>query len=214
MRGKLQVNGVRAGDRRIIPAHAGQTGTYRPDLAVHSDHPRTCGANKPAGELGGLVRGSSPHMRGKRVPFPAGGLSHRIIPAHAGQTPPGGLTHDVHADHPRTCGANASVVVTFHVSSGSSPHMRGKHTHLRAGQQRGRIIPAHAGQTRAYPQRPSRHADHPRTCGANFLGLRVVCVRCGSSPHMRGKHAFEQAGKVGIRIIPAHAGQTSGTTTS
>ena len=91
---------------------------------------------------------------------------------------------------------------------GSSPRMRGK---LAAGARRRgrrRIIPAHAGQTPAEPWKKPARSDHPRACGANSDTQRGRDVVAGSSPRMRGKQARPLPGKVAVRIIPAHAGQT------
>ena len=71
----------------------------------------------------------------------------RIIPAHAGQTRESTCVGYESTDHPRACGANAQDAAWLHGRSGSSPRMRGKRLHDRCHRQRGRIIPAHAGQT-------------------------------------------------------------------
>ena len=86
--------------------------------------------------------------------------------------------------------------------------MRGKRTAKHQDCDAGRIIPAHAGQTRRSAELRVRTSDHPRACGANRFvsdGLKYVP---GSSPRMRGKHVLEQLREVAGRIIPAHAGQT------
>ena len=65
MRGKLGDIGGVAAERRIIPAHAGQT-RPRPRTPVSpTDHPRACGANRPVAEEYRGDSGSSPRMRGK-----------------------------------------------------------------------------------------------------------------------------------------------------
>ena len=47
MRGKLWAGMAAGRPGRIIPAHAGQTGTYSTWLSLEPDHPRACGANLP-----------------------------------------------------------------------------------------------------------------------------------------------------------------------
>ncbi len=91
---------------------------------------------------------------------------------------------------------------------GSSPRMRGKprwasKTSLIPG-----IIPAHAGQTDLRGRDFRVKQDHPRACGANCGTPHSKSMYCGSSPRMRGKHEFEIRYAEGLRIIPAHAGQT------
>ena len=87
--------------------------------------------------------------------------------------------------------------------------MRGKQT-LRDGQAIGvRIIPAHAGQTLAYYKPLQLPSDHPRACGANSALRPSNILQSGSSPRMRGKPRLCTAAISALRIIPAHAGQTS-----
>ncbi len=127
MRGKPMPEFVYKGAFRIIPAHAGQTCWPARNPPSIADHPRACGANGYPPRPRWSVSGSSPRMRGKRasalMPYKRG----RIIPAHAGQTPTGQTPRNTATDHPRACGANLQVVYPFHLGSGSSPRMRGKH---------------------------------------------------------------------------------------
>ena len=91
---------------------------------------------------------------------------------------------------------------------GSSPRMRGK-PHQRVMPPAGRrIIPAHAGQTRALARPDQRRTDHPRACGANSSGAFSMIRLIGSSPRMRGKRVGSVPVGILARIIPAHAGQT------
>ena len=111
-------------------------------------------------------------------------------------------------DHPRACGANVHTAYQLRFPAGSSPRMRGKRLHDRCHRQRGRIIPAHAGQTPSPAPPCCCSADHPRACGANHNRVVVLPDSAGSSPRMRGKPYFHQEAEDGRRIIPAHAGQT------
>ena len=193
---------------RIIPAHAGQTNRSRTRRPSNPDHPRACGANSAYKPGVFEYLGSSPRMRGK----PPGGCNgvrvFRIIPAHAGQTPPPLFSRGGGADHPRACGAN--LVLSFIIISvgGSSPRMRGKHIRTVENAVKVRIIPAHAGQTGLLAQWLERHSDHPRACGANVSVVWVDLSVCGSSPRMRGKLGGGAGLRTRVRIIPAHAGQT------
>ncbi len=112
------------------------------------------------------------------------------------------------ADHPRTCGANHLGILIRLRRYGSSPHMRGKQDEQDAVGAGVRIIPAHAGQTGNGRGASRRPADHPRTCGANVVGVVVAMGCSGSSPHMRGKRTWRLLRQTLFRIIPAHAGQT------
>ena len=167
MRGKLGFGFDSFRQRRIIPAHAGQTSRTPTPTPTVSDHPRACGANAAAGRIRTLRRGSSPRMRGKphqRVMPPAG---RRIIPAHAGQTRALARPDQRRTDHPRACGANSSGAFSMIRLIGSSPRMRGKRVGSVPVGILARIIPAHAGQTQSHQRNGKEDADHPRACGAN-----------------------------------------------
>ncbi len=86
--------------------------------------------------------------------------------------------------------------------------MRGKHTAEPEDGGRGRIIPAHAGQTTILTHQNTGITDHPRACGANNEYLLPELNRRGSSPRMRGKRRRALTRPTTLRIIPAHAGQT------
>ena len=87
--------------------------------------------------------------------------------------------------------------------------MRGKHRQGRREAFQGRIIPAHAGQTECGTRARGRRTDHPRACGANLSGDGSDTLGDGSSPRMRGKRCHILHGGWYMRIIPAHAGQTT-----
>ena len=173
-----------------------------------TDHPRACG------ELGSCPvhppnnSGSSPRMRGTLLRGRRRPDDLRIIPAHAGNSPRiparkrlasdhpracGELGADTPAtcpwsDHPRACGELEHVEEQLSRVAGSSPRMRG--TRPRAGRVRfrGRIIPAHAGNSPTDSPCGAWTADHPRACG-ELSGYAVYVVDDdGSSPRMRGTH--------------------------
>ena len=54
--------------------------------------------------------------------------------------------------------------------------------------------------------------DHPRACGANSFTPAFNWPSTGSSPRMRGKLICRFCRRCRMRIIPAHAGQTTRTT--
>ncbi|RYP99498.1 hypothetical protein PG22506_1225 [Bifidobacterium pseudolongum subsp. globosum] len=148
MRGKRRAGRAVTSHRRIIPAHAGQTGRLESKHFQVADHPRACGANcrSDIPPHGGI--GSSPRMRGKLFFDTALFSLVRIIPAHAGQTIRLLLLRVYRSDHPRACGANAAHCGKPAFGYGSSPRMRGKRAQQAGEYVRHRIIPAHAGQTR------------------------------------------------------------------
>ena len=91
--------------------------------------------------------GSSPRVRGKRIPIRQRHKPTRIIPARAGQTVRGSVSQSYRADHPRACGANSRLIGSSSARAGSSPRVRGKLYAHDADELAIRIIPARAGQT-------------------------------------------------------------------
>ena len=209
MRGKRQVQKHNEFRGRIIPAHAGQTSASSASSSPTTDHPRACGANQGQRHPSRRLPGSSPRMRGKLLGQLANRIHRRIIPAHAGQTRRCVVTQDFSADHPRACGANSVGVGVAPVELGSSPRMRGKLPVIHRDETNDRIIPAHAGQTPSLEMPQYMTSDHPRACGANPTDSQPSSRLAGSSPRMRGKQLPIAKMLAHVRIIPAHAGQTT-----
>ena len=193
---------------RIIPAHAGNSDAVVRTVRRWSDHPRACGELHRTRPGIQPPRGSSPRMRG---------------------TPgPSSLIFSGHTDHPRACGELPIARPGERAGLGSSPRMRG--TRALAKSEFGiiRIIPAHAGNSPATSQTPGACSDHPRACGELACQIRIwdrpggssrACGelqhgilqpldRVGSSPRMRGTRSRIDSHGLGLRIIPAHAGNS------
>ena len=75
----------------IIPALAGNTVMVFPFVCPRPDHPRSRGEYHIEAHSEDDQYGSSPLSRGIRTQHPRGLRLRRIIPALAGNTPPGGL---------------------------------------------------------------------------------------------------------------------------
>ena len=86
MRGSLWCQRLAGPAAGIIPAHAGLTYQMKALEHTRRDHPRACGAHRPAPERRRAARGSSPRMRGSLCPAEGQALLIGIIPAHAGLT--------------------------------------------------------------------------------------------------------------------------------
>ena len=70
------------------------------------------------------------------------------------------------------------------------------------------IIPAYAGNTCSRIVDASAIKDHPRLCGEHTMSCLQLIKKLGSSPLMRGTHGFRHMMQMGVRIIPAYAGNT------
>ena len=152
--------------------------------------------------------GSSPLTRGKRGHRTRGPTNSRLIPAHAGKTRAIIGSFLRAADHPRSRGENQRGLTTFSQRVGSSPLTRGKHGRVVAVVGSHRLIPAHAGKTRACRAEPTSTRAYPRSRGENTTPFALTPEPSGSSPLTRGKLRLGGRLDAVVGLIPAHAGKT------
>ena len=86
MRGTRPFDRVRAFDRGIIPAYAGNTSGEAKNVLMASDHPRVCGEHDSCPTTLSPMAGSSPRMRGTLMVHALFDGDVGIIPAYAGNT--------------------------------------------------------------------------------------------------------------------------------
>ena len=110
---------------RIIPAHAGFTGSPSPPRSGAPDHPRTRGVYMKSTQNHLTLAGSSPHTRGLLCALTPSPMQEGIIPAHAGFTERLRTELRRAQDHPRTRGVYGLPKFGGGVLGGSSPHTRG-----------------------------------------------------------------------------------------
>ena len=194
---------------RLIPAHAGKTSGRPSPAALGRAHPRSRGENEGGHVDVDAGRGSSPLTRGKPARLPDTSPGSGLIPAHAGKTPRRRLLRVNLRAHPRSRGENLAWAVNGARSYGSSPLTRGKRKTLYWSPAGQRLIPAHAGKTRAGRNRPRRRWAHPRSRGENLVPAGRMVIGGGSSPLTRGKHWWLTLPRWRVRLIPAHAGKTA-----
>ena len=171
---------------RIIPAHAGNSATHPIQTAHQPDHPRACGELMMSLRELSPPDGSSPRMRGTRGVHRGAVHTHRIIPAHAGNSATWLPRARSNTDHPRACGELIPRPGYENSVYGSSPRMRGTPAALPARRAVDRIIPAHAGNSQREGSASRARPDHPRACGELVLTNRLGRGFHGSSPRMRG----------------------------
>ena len=193
----------------LIPAHAGKTYLATFSAVWGPAHPRSRGENHTGSTRNRDLRGSSPLTRGKRSGPGRSLTSCGLIPAHAGKTSRAFGGYAYMGAHPRSRGENLGQRCAACTNGGSSPLTRGKLYRFDPSACGRRLIPAHAGKTRARQGLGPAGPAHPRSRGENKLGRVSVSVQSGSSPLTRGKPVLAAALAAGVGLIPAHAGKTS-----
>ena len=149
-RGKLAAFEATVRVEGLIPAHAGKTPASLTHICMPPAHPRSRGENPGAYVGFTTMKGSSPLTRGKPHLVVVGEAIRRLIPAHAGKTDLRALGAGACAAHPRSRGENIQTCVQVAADLGSSPLTRGKPHLVVVGEAIRRLIPAHAGKTRAH----------------------------------------------------------------
>ena len=112
--------------------------------------------------------------------------------------------------HPRSRGENILRQPARPGQGGSSPLTRGKRARAPRSVMSAGLIPAHAGKTATAGRRRRPRAAHPRSRGENRHWVGSRTRREGSSPLTRGKHGGDRRRRARSRLIPAHAGKTTG----
>ncbi len=134
---------------RFIPACAGNA-TWRPaPQPMATVHPRVCGERWENIDRRPLPSGSSPRVRGTRIPSVTLLCLHRFIPACAGNALSAMLATVLRPVHPRVCGERDLPRTLGSFLSGSSPRVRGTHRCSAHTSRNIRFIPACAGNAPA-----------------------------------------------------------------
>ena len=138
--------------------------------------------------------GSPPRMRGKDGDVVAQPAGAGITPAHAGKSSGKGVGYQLAGDHPRACGEK---LLRWWLVAGVTG-----------------ITPAHAGKRGSSSCSLSGCGDHPRACGEKKMLSLMNFPITGSPPRMRGKGTPSRTRRPSLRITPAHAGKSTGGTSS
>ena len=124
-RGTLVLLHLSRGNRRLIPARAGNTLLTAEQGGRHAAHPRSRGEHSPAMVTDSERSGSSPLARGTRQVMRAVPEPVRLIPARAGNTFSSTSCAHLPAAHPRSRGEHKSLDSEEIETFGSSPLARG-----------------------------------------------------------------------------------------
>ena len=122
-----------AGIQRFIPAGAGNTTSEAQTCTAPTVHPRGRGEHGRIYFTGGYRAGSSPRARGTRPARHPARLSHRFIPAGAGNTYRYRSRVSCVSVHPRGRGEHILRMSAAPPQAGSSPRARGTRLRFRFG---------------------------------------------------------------------------------
>ena len=197
-----------SGDRRFIPARAGNTCRSIAPSCRHTVRPRARGEHYLGVTGWPFAAGSSPRARGTREEGRGATVRPRFIPARAGNTCSDQSPDPAHSVHPRARGEHPDQEAGDRRGDGSSPRARGTHGRERLLVEGGRFIPARAGNTHAQCVTMAERTVHPRARGEHGTAFRVIIPSGGSSPRARGTLLARLGGAPPHRFIPARAGNT------
>ena len=136
---------VCCGQRRFIPASAGNSEAAEPAAAVLAVHPRERGEQFLSASPAMLAYGSSPRARGTDPRECTIGMTIRFIPASAGNRYEHSLKNCLCPVHPRERGEQFVRQLKMSQLLGSSPRARGTDNVVLPLPNVWRFIPASAG---------------------------------------------------------------------
>ena len=132
----------------------------------------------------------------------------RFIPAHAGNTERIIDFYEKYEVHPRSRGEYKAGKGAYAGAKGSSPLTRGILLQCLYYHRDVRFIPAHAGNTRLFPNLRRMSQVHPRSRGEYMDSYESTGSQEGSSPLTRGIRRTYLFSFFFRWFIPAHAGNT------
>ena len=130
----------------------------------------------------------------------------RFIPASAGNGVSCCLSAAIRSVHPRERGERSCSSWLDTAVAGSSPRARGTAGVMVPASDRGRFIPASAGNGCSVDSATFSTPVHPRERGERSRSARVIHAQFGSSPRARGTEQAQEPIQFRERFIPASAG--------
>ncbi len=172
---------------RSIPACAGEPFLDQKTGVFGLVYPRVCGGTREDRPAAYRIVGLSPRVRGNHTQY---------VPPRR----PRGV-------YPRVCGGTGYGLKDGLTGLGLSPRVRGNPVQLLPGHDRGRSIPACAGEPSPAPALGRQVRVYPRVCGGTSQMRQLKGGVAGLSPRVRGNRAYAQAAHGCNRSIPACAGE-------
>ena len=209
-----------------IPACAGEPSCPFMSRQMPTVYPRVCGGTARTAGVNVLVSGLSPRVRGNPVLLKANHHWRRSIPACAGEPRTIACSFSCvkvypacagepcqrsfrstkSTVYPRVCGGTLDAIRAISHGKGLSPRVRGNHKTIPPARPCMRSIPACAGEPLNGQGRTTTLQVYPRVCGGTAVIIPVKHLGHGLSPRVRGNPLLPDAVSLGLRSIPACAG--------
>ena len=196
------------GEKRFIPAGAGNTRGVPTTETRWPVHPRWRGEHGGSAAVVDWINGSSPLARGTQFRVHLANPGMRFIPAGAGNTNCPSASGFSETVHPRWRGEHCFSLGASEPTNGSSPLARGTLIDYIEDSHRTRFIPAGAGNTLPECSPKGVEAVHPRWRGEHASRGSSYQAASGSSPLARGTRLPPSKPPSCWRFIPAGAGNT------
>ena len=132
----------------------------------------------------------------------------RFIPAYTGNSALACSRRARRSVHPRLRGELILVLRPALIHIGSSPLTRGTLCMKVIHPDHSRFIPAYAGNSCSLFFEANRQAVHPRLRGELWTPFSSLFPPVGSSPLTRGTQNADYLREIGVRFIPAYAGNS------
>ena len=190
-----------------IPARAGEPWIIMALAAVIAVYPRASGGTPVVLISFPTYTGLSPRERGNP---PADQRVHDrdgSIPARAGEPAPARAPAPVVQVYPRASGGTAPGKEFGLVLDGLSPRERGNRLPHAGPVQRGRSIPARAGEPAHHRRAPPTRTVYPRASGGTSSAVLISPSSSGLSPRERGNRSEQERSRPAEGSIPARAGE-------
>ena len=129
-----------------IPACAGEPRGRRADTRGRAVYPRVCGGTRYSGGEDRMMQGLSPRVRGNLAARHDIAEGRGSIPACAGEPRRRLRFRRTSRVYPRVCGGTRGAIACPRSGCGLSPRVRGNRSMSRGTKNRGRSIPACAGE--------------------------------------------------------------------
>ena len=207
VRGNQLDSAAHSPPERSIPACAGEPASEGSCHLSITVYPRVCGGTDVVQYRAAHATGLSPRVRGNQSLRNGAGARRGSIPACAGEPTPITINLSGAAVYPRVCGGTLDGIRPRCVVNGLSPRVRGNHRRIGQESYVNRSIPACAGEPRK--GEPSGRVDkvYPRVCGGTRNSPPILIIVIGLSPRVRGNPHGGEGDVVGVRSIPACAGE-------